>query len=155
PNGQQRPPSDNLRTRYSRRSVSREVSMPLPRRDLLRLAAALAALPATARNARSQSYPARPVRIIVGFPAGGAVDIAARLIAQCLSERLNQGFIIENKPGAAGNIATEAVLRAQPDGHTLLLVGAFNAINATLYDRLSFNFMRDFAPIAGINRNPL
>jgi tripartite-type tricarboxylate transporter receptor subunit TctC len=129
--------------------------MKLSRRQFLHLAAGTAALLATLRSARSQSYPARLVRIIVGFPAGGAVDIAARLIGQCLSKHLGQPFVIENRPGAAGNIATEAVLRAQPDGHTLLLVGAFNAINATLYDRLNFNFIRDIAPVASISRNPL
>jgi tripartite-type tricarboxylate transporter receptor subunit TctC len=129
--------------------------MKLSRRQFLHLATGTAALLATLRSARSQSYPARLVRIIVGFPAGGAVDIAARLIGQCLSKHLGQPFVIENRPGAAGNIATEAVLRAQPDGHTLLLVGAFNAINATLYDRLNFNFIRDIAPVASINRNPL
>ena len=127
----------------------------LPRRRFLHLAFGAAALPFAPYVARSQTYPSRPVRIVVGFPAGGAVDVAARLIGQCLTERLGQTFVIENRPGAAGNIATEAVLRAQPDGHTLLLVGAFNAINATLYDRLSFNFVRDFAPVGSINRNPL
>jgi len=129
--------------------------MKLPRRVFLHLAAGAAALSAAPRSARSQPYPARPVRIVVGFPAGGAVDIAARLIGQCLSERLGQAFLIENRPGAAGNIATEAVLRAQPDGHTLLLVGAFNAINTTLYEKLNFDFIRDITPVASINRNPL
>jgi tripartite-type tricarboxylate transporter receptor subunit TctC len=130
--------------------------MRLPRRTVLHWGACAAALPlASSRHARGQSYPTRPVRVIVGFPAGGAVDIAARLIGQCLSERLGQPFVIENRPGAAGNLATEAVLRAAPDGHTLLLVGAFNAINASLYGRLSFNFMQDIAPVATINRNPL
>ena len=127
----------------------------VPRRRFLHLVAiGAAALPFDPRVARSQTYPSRPVRIVVGFPAGGAVDVAARLIGQCLTERLGQTFVIENRPGAAGNIATEAVLRAQPDGHTLLLVGAFNAINATLY-RLNFNFVRDLAPVGSINRNPL
>src|SRR5262245_65760527 len=103
-----------------------------PRRRFLHLAVGAGSLPFAPHVARSQTYPSRPVRIVVGFPAGGAVDVAARLIGQCISERLGQTFVIENRPGAAGNIATETVLRAQPDGHTLLLVGAFNAINATL-----------------------
>src|SRR5262245_15276130 len=126
-----------------------------PRRRFLHLAAGAASLPFAPHVARSQTYPSRPVRIVVGFPAGGAVDVAARLIGQCLSERLGQTFVIENRPGAAGNIATEAVLRAQPDGHTLLLVGAINASNAPLYDSLNFNFLRDFAPVGSINRTPL
>ena len=104
--------------------------------------------------ARAQPYPSRPVRIIVGQAAGSGSDTAARLIGQWLSERLGQQFIIENRPGAAGNIATEAVVRALPDGHTLLLVNAGNAINATLYDKLNFNFIRDIAPVAGIFRVP-
>jgi tripartite-type tricarboxylate transporter receptor subunit TctC len=98
----------------------------------------------------AQAYPTRPVRIIVGFPAGGGADIVARLIGQWLSERLGQQFIIENRPGAGSNIATEAVVRATPDGYTLLLVHASNAFNATLYDKLNFNFIRDIAPVAGI-----
>ena len=102
------------------------------------------------RIARAQAYPTRPVRIIVGFAAGGATDIVARLMGQWLSERLGQQFVIENRPGAGSNIATEAVVRAPPDGYTLLLVGAANAINATLYDKLNFNFIRDIAPVAGI-----
>lgn len=129
--------------------------MRLPRRRVLHWGACAAALPLSgSRLAWGQTYPRRPVRVIVGFPAGGAVDIAARLIGQCLSERLGQPFVIENRAGGAGNIATEAVLRSAPDGYTLLLVGAFNAINATLY-RLSFNFMHDIALVASINRNPL
>jgi tripartite-type tricarboxylate transporter receptor subunit TctC len=111
-------------------------------------------LPAVSRVARAQAYPTRPVRIIVGQAAGSGSDTAARLIGQWLSERLGQQFIIENRPGAAGNIATEAVVRAPPDGHTLLLVNAGNAINATLYDKLNFNFIRDIAPVAGIFRVP-
>jgi len=124
--------------------------MKLPRRNFLHLAAGAAALPAVSRIAWAQAYPARPVRIIVGFAAGGGGDITARLIGQWLSERLGQQFIIENRPGAASNIATEAVVRAPADGYTLLLVGAFNAVNATLYDKLNFNFVRDITPVAGI-----
>jgi len=124
--------------------------MKLPRRNFLHLAAGVAALPAVSRVAWAQAYPSRPVRIIVGFAAGGGGDIIARLIGQWLSERLGQQFIIENRPGAGTNIATEAVVRAPPDGYTLLLVNAANAVNATLYDNLSFNFVRDIAPVAGI-----
>jgi tripartite-type tricarboxylate transporter receptor subunit TctC len=124
--------------------------MKLPRRQFLHLAAGAAALPAVSRVARAQAYPARPVRIFVGFAAGGGVDIVARLIGQWLSERLGQPVIIENRPGAGGNIGTEAVVRAPADGYTLLMVGAYNAINATLYDKLNFNFSRDIAPVAGI-----
>jgi tripartite-type tricarboxylate transporter receptor subunit TctC len=128
--------------------------MKLPRRNFLHLAAGAAALPAISRFAWAQTYPTRPVRIIVGQAAGSGSDTAARLIGQWLSERLGQQFIIENRPGAAGNIATEAVVRAPPDGHSLLLVNAGNAINATLYDKLNFNFIRDIAPVAGIFRVP-
>ena len=124
--------------------------MKLPRRQFLHLAAAAAALPAASGFAWAQTYPLRPVRIIVGFAAGGPNDILARLIGQWLSERLGQPFVIENRPGAGSNIATEAVVRAPPDGYTLLLVGTPNAINATLYDNLNFNFIRDIAPIAGL-----
>jgi tripartite-type tricarboxylate transporter receptor subunit TctC len=124
--------------------------MKLPRRTFLHLAASAAALPAVSRIAWAQAYPARPVRIIVGFPAGGGVDIIARLMGQWLSERLGQPFLIENRPGAGSNIATEVVVRAPADGYTLLLVHASNAINATLYDKLNFNFIRDIAPVAGI-----
>jgi tripartite-type tricarboxylate transporter receptor subunit TctC len=125
--------------------------MKLPhRRKFLHLAAGAAALPAVTRTTWAQAYPARPVRIIVGFPAGGGVDIVARLIGQWLSERLGQPFVIENRPGAGSNIATEVVVRAPADGYTLLLVHASNAINATLYDKLNFNFIRDIAPVAGI-----
>src|SRR5215469_10446078 len=116
--------------------------MKLPRRNFLHLAAAAAALPALSRIARAQTYPTRPVRIIVGQAAGSGSDIAARLLGQRLSERLGQPFVVENRPGAAGNLATEAVVRALPDGYTLLLVAAGNAINATLYDKLSFVFLR-------------
>jgi tripartite-type tricarboxylate transporter receptor subunit TctC len=124
--------------------------MKLPRRKFLHLAAGAAALPAVSRIARAQAYPSRPVRIIVGFPAGGGTDIVARLIGQWLSERLGQQFIIENRPGAGSNIATEAVVRASPDGYTLLMAVSANAVNATLYAKLNFNFIRDIAPVAGI-----
>ena len=129
--------------------------MKLPRRNFLHLAAGAAALPAVSRLARAQDYPARPVRLIVGFAPGGTTDITARLIGQWLSERLGQQFVIENRTGAATNIATEAVVRAPADGYTLLLVTASNAINATLYYKLSYNFIRDIAPVAGIIRYPL
>jgi tripartite-type tricarboxylate transporter receptor subunit TctC len=124
--------------------------MKLPRRTFLHLAAGAAALPVLSRIAWAQAYPSRPVRIIVGYPAGGGVDITGRLIGQWLSERLGQPFVIENRPGANSNIATETVVRAAPDGHTLLLATAANAGNATLYDKLNFNFIRDIAPVAGI-----
>jgi tripartite-type tricarboxylate transporter receptor subunit TctC len=128
--------------------------MKLPRREFLRLSATAIALPAAARLARAETYPARPVHVIVGFAAGGPNDISARLIAQWLSERLGQQFIVENRPGAGGNVATELVVRAPADGYTLLLVPAPAAINATLYDNLNFNFIRDIAPVAGILRVP-
>ena len=127
-------------------------TMKLPRRTFLHLAAGAAAVPALSRIARAQAYPTRPVRIVVGFPAGGAPDIIARLIGQVLSERLGQQFVIENRPGAASNIATEIVVRAPPDGYTLLMVVATNTINATLYANLNFNFIRDIAPVASIAR---
>src|SRR5262245_45656335 len=129
--------------------------MKLPRRNFLHLATGAAALSAVPRFVWAQAYPARPVRIIVGFPPGGGADIVARLIGQWLSERLGQPFIIENRPGAASNIAAEAVIRSPPDGYTLLLVTLpANAINATLYDKLNFNFIRDNAPVAGLTRDP-
>jgi tripartite-type tricarboxylate transporter receptor subunit TctC len=128
--------------------------MKLSRHQFLYLAAGTAALPAVSRIARAQTYPSRPVRIIVGFAAGSAFDILARLIGQRLSERLGQPFIIENRPGAGGNIGTEAVVRARPDGYTFLIAGSPDAINATLYDKLNFNFIRDIAPVAGIARAP-
>src|SRR5262245_7014602 len=124
--------------------------MKLPRRNFLYLAAGAAAFPGVARFAFAQAYPTRPVRIIVGFPAGGGADVVARLIGQWLSERLGQQFIIENRPGAGTNIATEAVVRAVADGYTLLLIHSANAMNATLYERLNFNFLRDIAPVASI-----
>jgi tripartite-type tricarboxylate transporter receptor subunit TctC len=127
--------------------------MKLPhRRQFLHLAAGAAAFPATSSIAWAQAYPTRPVRIIVGFPAGGPNDIYARLIGQWLSERLGQQFIIDNRPGAAGNIATEAVVRAPPDGYTLLQVSTAAAINAALYEKLNYDFIRDIAPVAGITR---
>ena len=126
--------------------------MKLPRRKFLHLAAGAAALPAVSRFAWAQAYPTRPVRIVVGFPAGGTTDVIARLMGQWLSERLGQQFVIENRPGAAGNIAAEAVVKAAPDGYTLLQVGTPNAINATLYTNLGFNFIRDIAPVGGIMR---
>lgn len=129
--------------------------MRLSRREFLPLAAGTAAHLAGSRFARAQTYPSRPVRIIVGFAAGGPNDILARLIGQLLSERLGQQFIIENRPGAGSNIATETVVRATPDGYTLLLAGTPNAINATLYDKLDFNFMNDIAPVAGLMRGAL
>jgi tripartite-type tricarboxylate transporter receptor subunit TctC len=129
--------------------------MKLPRRQFLHLTAGAAVLPAVPRIARAQAYPMRPVRIVVGFPAGGQVDIIARLIGQWLSERLGQPFIIDNRQGAASNIGTEMVVRAPADGYTLLLANGTNAINATLYDNLPFNFLRDTAPVATINRIPI
>jgi tripartite-type tricarboxylate transporter receptor subunit TctC len=123
---------------------------PPHRRQVLHLAAGAAALPALSRIAWAQAYPSRPVRLIVPAPAGGGYDFAARLMSQSLSERLGTSFIVDNRPGAGGNIGTEAVVRAPPDGYTLLLVAAANAINATLYEKLNFNFIRDIAPVATI-----
>jgi len=129
--------------------------MRLLRRQFLHLAAGAAALSTISRIARAQAYPSRPVRVIVPFAPAGTTDIVARLMGQWLSERLGQQFVIENRPGAGTNIATEAVVRAPPDGYTLLTVGAPAAINATLYDKLNFNFIRDIAPVASIIREPL
>jgi tripartite-type tricarboxylate transporter receptor subunit TctC len=130
--------------------------MKLPRRrQFLQLAAGAAALPILPRIARAQTYPTRPVRIVVGYPPAGVNDILARLMGQWLSERLGQQFIVENRPGAASNIGTEAVVRSSPDGHTLLVFDVTAAINATLYDKLNFNFIRDIAPVAGLIRTPL
>ena len=128
--------------------------MKLPRRNFLHLAGGAAALPALAGIARAQTYPSRPVRLILGYAPGNAPDIVARLIGQWLSERLRQPFIIENRPGAGTNIGTDAVVRASPDGYTLLYVTTANASNATLFENLKFNFMRDIAPVAGIIRVP-
>jgi tripartite-type tricarboxylate transporter receptor subunit TctC len=129
--------------------------MKLLRRQFLHLAAGAAVLPTASRIAIAQNYPTRPVHWIVGYPPGGATDITARLLGQRLSERLGQPFVIENRPGASGNIGTEAVVNAAPDGYTLLLVNAGNAINATLYEKLNFIFLRDIAPVASIVRVPL
>jgi tripartite-type tricarboxylate transporter receptor subunit TctC len=126
----------------------------LPRRQFLHLAAGAAALPALPRVASALDYPTRPVHIIVGYAPGGTNDISARLMGQWLSERLGHQFVIENRPGAGSNLATEAVVHSPPDGYTLLLVNTSNAINATLYDKLNFNFIRDVAPVAGIMHSP-
>jgi tripartite-type tricarboxylate transporter receptor subunit TctC len=128
--------------------------MKLSRRQFFDLAAGLCVLPAASRAAWAQTYPSRPVRLIVPFGPSGGTDIVARLIGQWLSERLGQTFVIENRPGAGGNIGTEAVVRAPPDGYTLALIGAPSAINATLYEKLNFNFIRDIAPVASIVRFP-
>ena len=128
--------------------------MKLPRREILRLAAGAAALPAVTHLTWAQSFPSRPVRIVVGTAAGGGIDIAARLIGQALSERLGQQFYVEDRPGAGTNSGAELVVRAPPDGYTLFLVSAANAINATLYEKLNFNFIRDIAPVASIARVP-
>ena len=128
--------------------------MKLPRRQVLHLAAGAAVLPAMSRIARAQTYPTRPVRWMVGFPAGGPTDISARLIGQWLTDRLGQPFVIENRPGAASNLATETVARSPADGYTLLSIAPPAAINATLYDKLNFNFLRDIAPIALFYRIP-
>jgi tripartite-type tricarboxylate transporter receptor subunit TctC len=128
--------------------------MKVPRRRFLRMAAGAAALTSVSQRARAQAYPARPVRLIIGYPPGGSADITARLFGQWLSERLGQAFVVESRPGAGTNIATEAVVRAPPDSYTLLLVAPANAINATLYEKLSYDFIRDMAPVAGLIRFP-
>jgi len=128
--------------------------MNVSRRLFLQLAAGAAVFPTLSPIASAQSYPSRPVRIMVGAAPGGAFDILARLMGQWLSEQLAQPFVIENRPGAGSNIATEVVVRAPTDGHTLLLVSGANAINATLYDKLNFNFIHDIAPVASIVRQP-
>jgi tripartite-type tricarboxylate transporter receptor subunit TctC len=137
------------------RQVPQERIMEIPRRRFLSLAAGAAALPAASQLAEAQSYPARAIRLIVGFAAGGAADIVARVMAQWLSQRLGQQLIVENRPGANTNIGTAAVVRATADGYTLLYATTSNAISASLYDNLEFNFIRDIAPIAGIVRTPL
>src|SRR5215471_7651337 len=129
--------------------------MKLPRRQLLHLAAGAAALPALSQIARVQAYPSRPVRMIIGFPAGAGGDIVARLMGQWLSDRLGQPVIIENRPGAGASLGAESVVRAAPDGYTLLLCSSADAINATIYDNLKFNFVRDIAPVASIALGPL
>ena len=128
--------------------------MKLPRRKFLHLAAGAAALPSLARIARAENYPSRTVRLIVGFAPGGATDIMGRLMGQWLSERLGRTFIVENRAGAGSNVGTEVVVNAAPDGYTLLVATVVNAINATLYDKLNFNFVRDIAPVGGIHREP-
>jgi tripartite-type tricarboxylate transporter receptor subunit TctC len=128
--------------------------MKLPRPQFLQLAAGAAALPAASPMARAETYPSRPVRVIVGFPAGSASDVVARLTGQALSERLGQQFVVENHPGAGTNLAAEAVVRAAPDGYTLLLSTSTNAVNATLYRHLNFNFMHDIVPVASIDQTP-
>jgi tripartite-type tricarboxylate transporter receptor subunit TctC len=126
--------------------------MKLPRRQFLHLAAGATALPAVSRIAKAENYPVKPARFIIGFVPGGTADIPARLIGQWLGERLGQPFVVESRPGAGTNLATEAVVRAPPDGYTILLAGSPNAINATLYGKLNFNFLRDIVPVSGINR---
>src|SRR5262245_65805133 len=128
--------------------------MKLPRRNFLHLAAGAAALPAVSRIARAQTYPTRPVRLIVGFPAGGGADTLARLTAQWLTERLGQQIVVENRSGAGGNVGSEAALHSPPDGYTLLLCSVANAISTTLYDKLNYNF-RDVAPVSAITRAPI
>jgi tripartite-type tricarboxylate transporter receptor subunit TctC len=128
--------------------------MRLPRRKFLHLAGGIATFPAVLRMAKAENYPYKPVRFIIGYTPGGSADIAARLIGQWLSERLGQSFIVESRPGAGSNIGTEAVIRSPPDGYTILLVAPANAINATLYRKLNYNFIRDIAPVAGIIRFP-
>ncbi len=128
--------------------------MKLPRREFLHLAAATAALPAWPRNARAEIYPARPVYIVAGYPAGAGPDIIARLIAEALSQSLGQQFIVDDRPGASSNIGTELVAHSVPGGYTLLLTVSTNAVNATLYTKLNFNFSHDLTPVAGIGRTP-
>jgi hypothetical protein len=146
--------SETPRLRSTPRGNERRLVTHHPRRRILSLAAGAAALPTISRMAWAQAYPMRPVRIIVGFPPGGGTDITARLMGQWLSERLGQPFIIENRVGANGNIATEAVVRAPADGYTLQLFPQSITNNATLYDKLNFNFIRDIVPVASINRTP-
>jgi tripartite-type tricarboxylate transporter receptor subunit TctC len=142
-------PRGALRDAYLYR---REHAMKIPRREFLHLAAGAVALPTVSVIARAQTYPTRPVRLIVGFPPAGSADITARLIGQWLSERLGQQFLVENRPGAGGNLATDAVAKALPDGYTLLLTGSYDAWNGTLYDNLKFSYIRDIAPVGIISR---
>jgi tripartite-type tricarboxylate transporter receptor subunit TctC len=128
--------------------------MRIPRRQFLHLAGGIATFPAVLRIAKAENYPYKPVRFIIGYTPGGSADIAARLMGQWLSERLGQSFIVESRPGAGSNIGTEAVIRSPPDGYTILLVAPANTINATLYGKLNYNFLRDIAPVAGIIRFP-
>jgi tripartite-type tricarboxylate transporter receptor subunit TctC len=128
--------------------------MRFARRRFLHLSAGAAALTATSRFAQAQDYPSRPVRVLVGLAAGSSLDILARLMGQWLSDRLGQPFVIENRPGGGTNVATEAVVKAAPDGYTLLMISPANAVNATLYDKLNFNFIRDIAPVASMVREP-
>jgi tripartite-type tricarboxylate transporter receptor subunit TctC len=128
--------------------------MKIARRTFLRLAASAAALPAASRFALAQAYPSRPVRLVVSFAAGGPTDILARLIGEWLASRLGQPFVVENRPGAGGNIGAESVVRAAPDGHTLLMIDATPTLSATMYEKLSFNFVRDIAPVASVARQP-
>jgi len=143
-----------MRTNLSSRKPQKLERVKLSRRKFSHLAAGAAALPAMSRIASAQAYPSRPVRIILGFAPGQAIDIVTRIIGQWLSEQLGQQFIIENRPGAGGNIATEAVVRAPPDGYTLLAIGSNNMINVTLYEKLNYDFIRDIAPVASIYRVP-
>jgi tripartite-type tricarboxylate transporter receptor subunit TctC len=143
-----------MRANLSSRKPQKLERVKLSRRKFFHLAAGAAALPAMSRIASAQAYPSRPVRIILGFAPGQAIDIVTRIIGQWLSEQLGQQFIIENRPGAGGNIATEAVVRAPPDGYTLLAIGSNNMINVTLYEKLSYDFIRDIAPVASIYRVP-
>jgi len=138
------------RRRPAPRGNERRLVTQYPRRRILSLAAGAAAMPSVSRIAWAQAYPTRPVRLVVGFPAGGSNDISTRLIAEWLSKQFGRSFIVENRPGAASNIATEAVVRAPADGYTLLLSTTTNAINQTFYDKLPFDFIRDIAPIAGM-----
>jgi tripartite-type tricarboxylate transporter receptor subunit TctC len=143
-----------LRRPAAPRNNDRRVLGPHPRRRFLRLVAGTAALLPASRIGWAQAYPTRPVRIIVGFAPGGGTDVLARVIGQWLSERLGQPFLIENRTGAASNIAAEAVIKARADGYTILMCGMTNAINETLYDKLNFTFQRDIAPVAGVMRAP-
>jgi tripartite-type tricarboxylate transporter receptor subunit TctC len=149
-----KPDCETPRRRSALSGNERRLVTQHPRRRILSLAAGAAALPAMSRMTWAQAYPTRPVRLIVGSTPGGGSDILARLMGQWLSERLGQQFVVENRPGAGSNIGTEAVVRAPPDGYTLLMALTPNAINATLYDKLNFNFIRDIAPVASIVRTP-